>query len=311
LDRGVAHTLVTGYQHRSYADSLKEFGTLRELPFCGGWILERSIPGTSHTDAMGCYPIFCCRDWSKLGQDLDQIGDELVSVTMVADPFGEYDPSFLKECFRDHVVPFKQHFVVDLKIPFETHVSAHHRRNAKKALQELEVEICQKPSDLLDDWRNLYGVLKERHHIKGIAAFSDSCFKKQLAVPGIVAIRAKHEDATVGIVLWYVDGERAYYHLGAYSLRGYELKASFALFHSSIHHFGTLGLRWLSLGAGAGVDSDGGAGLNRFKEGWSNSSRSTYLCGRILDREKYDELVSSRMIAQTGYFPGYRLGEFQ
>ncbi len=310
LEQATAHTVVTGYQHRSYADSLSEFGTVRELPLCGGWILDRTIAGTTYADAMGCYPIFCCRDWSKLGQDLDQIGDELVSITMVTDPFGEYDPSFLKECFKDLVVPFKNHFVVDLETPFETLATAHHRRNARKALEEVEVDICANPSELLDDWRKLYSVLKERHRITGIAAFSDSCFEKQLAVPGIVAIRARHKDATVGIVLWYVQENRAYYHLGAYSPLGYELKASFALFYMSIRHFSELGLRWLNLGAGAGVDSDGTEGLSRFKEGWSNSSRSTYLCGRIFDHAAYSKIVETKNIGATHYFPAYRKGEF-
>jgi hypothetical protein len=60
----------SGYMHPNYAHSLREFGEPRELPGSGGWILERIIPGTPYRDAMGCYPLFACNDWSKLANDL-------------------------------------------------------------------------------------------------------------------------------------------------------------------------------------------------------------------------------------------------
>jgi len=40
---------------------------------------------------MGCYPIFACMDWSQLHIDLGHIGDDLVSLALVTDPFVEYD----------------------------------------------------------------------------------------------------------------------------------------------------------------------------------------------------------------------------
>ena len=56
---------MSGYMHLGYAESLVEFGTPRELPRSGGWVLERQIPGFSYRDAMGCYPLFACQDWSQ------------------------------------------------------------------------------------------------------------------------------------------------------------------------------------------------------------------------------------------------------
>ncbi len=49
--------LAPGYLSSAYAESLAEFGRPRELAKCGGWILERKIPGTDLHDAMGCYPL--------------------------------------------------------------------------------------------------------------------------------------------------------------------------------------------------------------------------------------------------------------
>ena len=66
--------------------------------------------------------------------------------------------------------------------------------------------------------------------------------------------------------MWYLQGSVGYYHLGAFSPLGYELRSSFALFSFAINYFADSGLRWLDLGAGArvkGSETDGG--LSRFK----------------------------------------------
>src|SRR5882724_4409121 len=100
------HSLIEGYLHPTYADSLVEFGTPRPLQRCHGWLLQRRIPGSHFQDAMGCYPIFACLDWSQLHADLEDLNNELVSVTLVTDPFGEYDLDYLRLCFPNLVVPF-------------------------------------------------------------------------------------------------------------------------------------------------------------------------------------------------------------
>lgn len=301
---------LTGYLHPQYAESLIEYGVPRELPRAGGWVLQRQIPDSDCRDATGCYPLFCCQDWSQLHLDLEDLADSLVSLTVVTDPFGDYDNAYLKQCFPDVMVPFKQHFVIDLGYPIETYVHSHHRRYIRRALRELHVERCMNPSDYVNDWTALYGTLIERHHITGLTAFSKESFITQLAVPGIVAFRATREGVTLGMLLWYIQNGVAYYHLGAYSLRGYELRASYALFNSAIEYFAQQGFRWLNLGGAAGVGTDSPSGLSRFKAGWSNASRTAYFCGRIFDRAKYTELSKARRVEADGYFPAYRRGEF-
>lgn len=301
----------SGYAHSDYAASLAEFGRPRRLPRSGGWILERSIPGYSEGDAAGCYPLFSCLDWSQLRADLDDLRGELVSVALVTDPFGDYEVEYLKECFVDLVVPFKQHFVTDLSRAPESFVGAHHLRNVRRALRAVTIEECRNPSDFIGDWVALYNVLIEKHGITGLAAFSRQSFTKQLNVPGMVALRAVSAGQTVGMVLWYVKNEVAYYHLGAYSDPGYELRASFALFKYSIEYFAQRGLSWLNLGGGAGAETASESGLTRFKAGWATGVRTAYFCGRILDRQRYDEIVKATNIPPTRYFPAYRLGEFR
>lgn len=122
---------VTGYGHRAYAASLAEFGAPRHLQHCDGWILEREIPGTTDRDAMGCYPLFACRDWSRVGQDLAAIDSRFVSLTLVADPFGDHTPELLAECFPDVCKPFKEHCVVNLECRPEDFLCVHHENASK------------------------------------------------------------------------------------------------------------------------------------------------------------------------------------
>ena len=295
-------TNEAGYSHPGYAASLSGFGRPRLLPRSGGWILERDIPGTLHRDAMGPYPLFACRDWPSLQEDLDRIED-LVSLTVVTDPFGGYDEPLLHRCF-DVVRPFKKHFVADLTLPADAIVSKHHRYYARKALEKVRVEECAEPVRFLDGWTRLYTGLTERHGLTGIKAFSREAFARQLRVPGIAMLRAVFGEQTVGMHLWYVSGGVAYSHLAASSERGYELMASYALYRFAVERFAGR-VRWLDLGAGIGAGKEAG-GLDRFKRGWSTGARTAYLCGRVFDREAYEALS---LESYTGYFPAYRAGE--
>lgn len=272
--------------------------------------MERGIRGLADRDAMGCYPLFACQDWSQLRVDVNSLRYEIVSLSLVADPFGEYEPAYLKRVFGDVVIPFKEHFVVDLSHPIGKLASSHHLRYARKALSQLVVEKADNPGLLLDEWVNLYANLIERHHIAGIAAFSKASFQEQLAVPGIVVFTALYADATVGMLLWYVQQDRAYYHLGAYSAAGYDLRASFALFRFAVEYFAESGLQWLDLGAGAGITGNGTDGLSRFKRGWSTGTRTAYFCGRVFDHRRYAEILKMKAVPATRYFPAYRIGEF-
>jgi hypothetical protein len=305
----ITSVTATGYAHPDYAASLSEFGTPRALPRSGGWILEREIPGFAYRDAMGCYPLFTCLDWAQLRGDLEAIEGQMVALSLVTDPFGDFALDDLHQCF-DLVRPFKEHFVADLHQPLNQVVSKSHRYNARKALRTVCVEECLEPGQYLEEWVELYTNLVERHKITGMRAFSRASFQKQLAVPGIVMYRATAQGETVGVNLLYTQGDVAYTHLSAFSPHGYEMGAAYAVRWVAMEHLAHK-VRWLSLGASSGLNDDSSSGLHMFKKGWATGTRTVYLCGRILDRDKYQEIVSARGICEEGYFPLYRRGEFR
>jgi len=240
---------------------------------------------------------------------LEDLGDELVSLALVTDPFGKYDPAYLRRCFKDVVIPFKEHFIVDLRRPMNEFVSKSRRKHAHRALRKVQVEVSQKPTQFVEEWVALYNTLIERHNVRGIRAFSRKAFAKQLSIPGMVMLRAVYQGITVGATLWFVQGEVSYSHLAAFSKVGYELRASYALNWFAIEYFSDK-VRWLDLGGGAGITKDGTDGLSLYKRGWSTDTRTVYFCGRIFNHERYAEIVKAKGISATDYFPVYRKGEF-
>jgi GNAT acetyltransferase-like protein len=293
-----------GYASREYAESLQEFGDLRELSRCRGWLLTSQTPNPNLYDAVGCYPLFCCHDWSALGADLEAMADSFVSVRLVTDPFAEVDVSQLQATFPDVCYEYKHHFVTDLTMPLETIVANHHRRNVRKALDALTIRQTTADAEFFSDWEKLYDNLVARHGIQGVARFSRMAFRRQATVPGFTVFSAADDNGTCGVTLWYVQGNVAYYHLGAYSDRGYERGASFALFWTALDYFAGMGVRWAALGAGAGLTS-ADSGLTRFKRGWATHSRPAYFCGRILQPAAYATLTAGTT-ATVGFFPAYR-----
>src|SRR5206468_2711845 len=131
----------------------------------------------------------------------------------------------------------------------------------------------------------------------------------QLRVPGSVIFRAVWQGVTVGMDWYFVCGKVAYGHLAAFSPDGYRLAASYALQWTAIEHLSKQ-VRWLDIGAGAGTQSDGKDGLSLFKRGWATKTRTAFFCGRILDDQKYSQILRTCRVDSTTYFPAYRVEEF-
>ena len=301
--------MITGYLHPDYAQSLAEFGAPRLLSRCNGWILERRIPESPYHDALGCYPLFTCQDWSLLHADLESVGDDLISLALVTDPFGDYDRAYLQHCFKDVVIPFKEHYIVDLQRPLNEIGGKRRRKHAHQALKKIRVEACEQPGQFVETWSSLYANLIERHQVTGIRAFSKTAFARQLGIPGTVVLQATYEGTIVGAQIYFMQDEAVHCHLGAVNEAGYDVGAFYALDWYSFEYFAGQA-RWLDLGAGAGTASDGTDGLSQYKQGWSTDTRTVYFCGRVFDRERYQEITAAKGVGVTTYFPAYREGEF-
>ncbi|TVP44532.1 MAG: GNAT family N-acetyltransferase [Gemmatimonadales bacterium] len=296
-----------GYAHPGYWASLAPTERVLHLARSGGGLVLRSIPGTDRYDATGPYPLFLCEDWSLLADDFAALDAEPVSVVCVLDPFApDQAKDALRLAFPDVFRPYKAHHVVDLAASWETSISNHHLRNARKAMMQAEVAVSESPSSHLEEWAALYAGLVRRHAIQGPARFSKRALAEQLSVPGAVLFRTATDGVLTGATLWYRCMDRAYYHLGAYTEAGYQGSVSHAIFLTALRWFAERDVRWLDLGAGAGVTHDASDGLNRFKRGWANGTRIAFLGGRILDADAYGKLSAGFRGGNETYFPAYR-----
>jgi hypothetical protein len=167
------------------------------------------------------------------------------------------------------------------------------------------VEVCAEPGAHLDDWIRLYRGLTERHGLTGVRALSREAFRRQLGLPGLVALLGRRGGQIVGMTLWFEDAPNAWYHLAASSAEGYEVSASYALFAAALDHLRDLGVRWVDLG-GAPGNRTKDDGLARFKRGWASEERDAYLCGRVIDRAAYARLAGGH---SSEWFPAYRAGD--
>ncbi|MCY6370542.1 hypothetical protein [Clostridium ganghwense] len=298
-----------GYLNNNYANSFKEWGEPITLGESRGWLLKRKIAGYNLYDAMGLYPLFCCKDWKKLSLDFQKLKNNLVSITLVTDPFGEYKITELYKIF-DFVKPFKKHYIVDLSCELNKFIYKGHKRKAKKALKDIEVEICTKNCvRYLDEFIELYNVLIKRHKITGIRRFSRKAFEYQLKTPGTILIRGVYDGRVVGMKLCIIHEDVAYDHLMAISHEGYNMHASYGITLRELEYLKNK-VKWIDLGANAGINSNLNDGLNQFKRGWSTGKKMVYLCGKVLDEEKYDGITWRLKKSSVEYFPEYREGEF-
>lgn len=305
----------TGYQSIAFAQALGSIGTPLPLGATGGHVLRRAIPDSDETDLMGPYPLFSCPNWDALAPAIDDLRatgktgsiPADLSVTLVTDPFCPFDQTALEQTF-DHVVPLHQHLLIDLAEPLEP--SRHHRRKLRKA-GPARIEAGAASAAYGDDWVRLYGVLAEKKGMQDLRRFNADSLVGQLTVPGAHLVTAWDEaDQMIGANLYYLQGDVAYSHLLAYSDEGYARSVSFPMLVAAFEYFAPQAL-WINLG-GVPAAADGGKdeGVGRFKRGWANIERPTYLCGAILNNSGYSRLSNARVPGGTTWFPAYRAGQF-
>ena len=292
------------YATPAYARTCAHLGTPRTLPRSGVTVLVRPVVNAfGALDACAPYPLLHAPDLTAFAADLVAARD-LVSFVGVADPLATVSPEVLAEAFPDRLVAFKRHHLarLDPRDPL-AHVHAGHRRKARRAAEHARVEVVAEPLLHATEWVRLYGALRARHGALGPADFPSEALVAQLAVPGALLVRVAEGDHAVSMSLWYFDGARAHYHLGASDARGYALDASYAGFAHALGALAQRGVRTVDLGGAAG-GRDRDDGLARFKRGWANDSATAWLCGRVLDPARYR--VLSADVTTDDWFPAYR-----
>ncbi len=297
----------TGYASEAFGDACRDYGRPRRLRSCGASVLLREIPDTPFVDAMGCYPLFACQHWDRLADDFEELARDCVSLVLVNDPFSSLGRAALETIF-DRVVFFKNHYVVDLTVETRDFVSGKRLRGARSALRRMRVETVGQPAAVIDDWLCLQRGVQHRHGSRATHLLTRDAVARLFAAPGVIVLRATLDDVLMGMHVDIVAGDVVYAHLAAYTREGYAANASSAINVFEIDFFRDKA-RWIDWGGNAGRADDASDGLARFKSRFSTSSRPVYLCGKIFQHARYDELARARPGSNQAYFPAYRAGD--
>ncbi len=295
---------MPAYAAPAYARALDpHLGSAVALPQSQVHLFARAIGSSGHRDLCGAYPFLVTSTPQRLVSDLRSLGTDFVSLTFVTDPLHESHVPLLRPALM-FARPYKTHYIRDLSKSL-TDAAAHHRRNARKALQALEVsEVSPSDPKWRLSWTDLYTSFAQRRGFHGASAFPPESLALQLDVPGSMLFVATRNGRPVGMTHWYATGNAAYYHLGASTDEGRALRSSFALFWHVFQHLSERGVEQAVLGSGAGVEPDPASGLERFKRGWATRTCSTFLCGKVLNPAAYAELT--RHLPHHDFFPLYR-----
>jgi hypothetical protein len=216
---------------------------------------------------------------------------DVVTVSALTDALGRVSEELLREAFPDLVRIHAQHYVADLVTFWPTR---DHRRAVRRAMQFVDVDIEDAPTGRLDDWSRLAGRMPTDDSL----GLTRQAVERQRALPGCVGFTALAEDGPVAMAVVYVSGDDAHLHITAGSGQGRELGARYALVQAIVEDMAGRGLRSLDLGT-AQADA-------AFMHGWTEQTRPSYLCGRIVDRVAYDELAAAVGTTGSATFPAYR-----
>jgi hypothetical protein len=192
-------------------------------------------------------------------------------------------------------------------------------RTAVRKAQKCGLSVSVRATDPTDlergaPFRELYERTMQRLGASARYLFGDEYYRqlqrglgKRLLIAEILDVRSE----VVAAALFMRWGQLIHYHLAGSLPAAARDGANTLLLDGVIRHGCDTGARRLHLGGGLRPDD----GLARFKQSFSREQLPFYLARAVLDRRKYDLLVSTRatstgkseeQLAATNFFPAYR-----
>lgn len=298
---------MVGYSSEYYYRTLDRVGQPLFLPRSQAWGLVRNIPNTSYRDLSASFPFLRAISPNRITEDFADLPDDVVTAVVVTDPFSEADPNMLNHSFNAGLTFFKKHYVVNVQ-SYATDVHHEHLNKVRTAFgRGVTVHECYRTDYYEEIWGMLWDLLVSRHGLADAPGPSRSGVIRQLRVPGTMCVRAQLGSNVIGMVIFYIEGSNAYYHLGAYSEMGYDVHVSYAIFWNAFSYLRDRGVKQVSLGGNAGMKNDDEDGLAYFKRGWASHTVPVYIGKSVLKPDLYDALCEKKGVSSsTSFFPAYR-----
>ena len=123
-----------------YAPCYARCKHILNLPHSIGGVLRQGIDALPYFDAVGCYSLLDCAKWKAFADGFTSLATNVVSMAIVADPFGDDTPEPRAQRFPDRAIPFKEHYVVNPARTWRMAISTHPRRNIRMVEKAVPVE---------------------------------------------------------------------------------------------------------------------------------------------------------------------------
>lgn len=289
--------MINLYRTPHYAHCFAEDFTICEITCAQSWALQRPIEHTEYYDLTGLYPLWYGESVAK-AQMAESLGAQN-AISFVGVVLEENQPRDW-----DYLAPFKTHYITDLQKPIT--FSQHHQYEARRARkQHVEARIVLL-KDHIDSWIHMYASLVTRHNIHGLTVFSCAYFQRLAMCPEVLAFAAFQDEQLLAMHLFAITDENLTSHLATSTDTGYRLGAMYAINAAVLAWAQASGFRAVNWGGCAG-SVDQFDGLAKFKQGFSNTTRQSYVAGVVGMPEIYAQLCAGNpTLNQPSFFPGYR-----
>ena len=300
--------IASAYQHSDYASSFDDGADSLYLEHCDGWLLRRQIDGTNFTDLANPYPMFSCKNLTAIDADINDLDTtSTISLVLRTDAFSEYDVSSKLPGF-DQIRRFKTHQIANLDQPWRSFARRTCRRNAASAQTIFEIRRVGQPVNYAQHLWDLNQVVLKRRSAVQIMPLTQATLTAQLSLPGVSLFVARNQQGIQAIACFMEVGDYAYAHLLGASDESRSQSVIYGLYGCALDYYQER-VQAIDFGGNAGLTEDNQDGVTRFKQGWCNQTRSSYLCCKILNRDLYQELCSRSGSEASSFFPAYRAAQ--
>ena len=297
---------LTGYQSKGYIKSYYQDSDMVYLANADGWLGKRLINHNGECDLSGGYPMAFFNNLPCIEQDFRPLVKQgFISMTFVTNQINNLTVNKLSQKV-DLFKPFKKHYLATLEKPWENVVRRTMKKNALRAFKLFDVS----PVDSL--YNSDYAETLWRLHQKSLAGkhisidypINFNVLKEQLNMPGIKLFKGEYNNKIHGIACYIEVADKVYGHVIGSTQFGLNNHLNYGLYAVALKYYHKQ-KAFIDFGGNAGLVNDSSCGLSKFKSGWSSHVANTYICGKILNSNKYQQLIGERF-KNSKYFPAYR-----
>jgi len=293
---------VSGFHQYDFA---AVFGPCLHLKNADGWVCKRNIGSTGAHDYVSPYPMFADNRLDLIAQDFDSLSEQgAVSLTLRTDALSEVKV-IPTQADWDWFKAFKTHYICDLTLPWRDTAARNAIRYEKRARDIFDYSIAASPIDYAADLLRLNNVILQRTRGTTDNSMTKAMMEKLLSLSGCQLVKAYDGAAVKALGLFMVSNQNAYAYLLGCTDEARDKHAIYGLYGYALDHF-SKDVRFVDFGSSPGLVDDENHTVAKFKSLWSNMQAKSYIGGKILNPDHYQNLVKSSPAAHADYFPQYK-----